>query len=580
MTSTAVATGPRDYAAIALQYAHDVVNGVIAACKWTILACKRQLRDLERQETPEFPFRYEPHRGARLCLFTELMTHIKGKWAGKPLRLEAWQVFIYMTVFSWVWATAAHADADIREKNGLRRFRSSYKEVPRKNAKSTSTSPVALYMTALDREGGAECYSAATTKEQAKIVWVDARMMALRGKEFCRRAGVEVGAHAITVPETASKFVPLAAEDNSLDGLNIHFVAIDEFHAHKTRGLYDVLETATGARTQSLIWMITTAGTNRAGICYEIRTYLTKVLEGVVVDETLFGIIYTIDDNDDWTDPKAWAKANPNYGVSVFPDDIARLCRKAMETPSAVANFLTKRLNVWVNADNPWMDMRAWDKCKDAPPIEELAGEPCIAAVDLATREDIAASARLFRLEKDGVQHYFGYVLNYLPEDTVEESDNSQYDGWARSGHVIATSGNVIDFDKIQADLRTDRERFGLREIAYDPFQATQFSTQLVGEGYPMVEVGATVQNFSDPMKELRALVTSGRFHHTGCPALAWMISNVVCHVDAKENVFPRKQTSKNKIDAAITLIMALNRWMVAAAPTESVYESRGVRSF
>jgi phage terminase large subunit-like protein len=581
VTSTAVATARRDYGAIALGYANDVVNGVISACKWTILACRRQLEDLERQETPDFPYRYEARRGSRVCRFIELLVHIKGKWAGKPIRLEAWQIFIVMTVFSWVWATAAHADASLHEKEGLRRFRTAYTEVPRKNAKSTLTSGIGLYMLALDGEGGAECYSAATTREQAKIVWSDARQMALRSREFCRRAGVEVGAHAITVPETASKFIPLAAEDNSLDGLNIHLAAIDEFHAHKTRGLYDVLETATGARTQSLLWNITTAGTNRAGICYEIRTYGTKLLERTAFDETAFVIIYSIDDGDDWTDPKVWAKANPNYGVSVFPDDIARLCRKAMETPSAQPNFLTKRLDVWVNADNPWMDMRAWDRCADPSlNVEQFKGEAYVGAVDLATKKDIAAYGKLFRREIGGVIHYYAFVRNYLPEDTVDESDNSQYDGWVRSGHLITTPGNGTDFDVIQDDIRADREGYSLRELAFDPYQATQFSMQLVGEGFPMVEVGQTVKNFSEPMKELEILVITGRFHHDGCPALTWMISNVVCHVDAKDNVFPRKQTSKNKIDGPVTLIMALNRWMTTPEPKDSVYESRGVRSF
>jgi phage terminase large subunit-like protein len=387
----------RDYAAIAEQYARDVVAGTVLACKWTIAACQRQLLDLARAESPDFPYRYEPARGARVCRFIELLKHIKGKWARTPIRLEAWQVFILMTVFSWVWATKAHADPEIAARDGTRRFRTVYVEVPRKNAKSTLTSGVGLYMLGLDGEGGAECYSAATTRDQAKIVWNDARTMALRCEEYRDRFGVEVGAHAITVPESSSKFVPLAADEDSLDGLNVHFAAIDELHAHKTRGLVDVLETATGSRTQSLLWEITTAGSNRAGICYEQRTYLTKLLQHVAADESFFGIIYTIDDEDDWTDPAVWAKANPNYGVSVFPDDLARLCRKAQEMPSAQGNFLTKRLNVWVNADTTWMDMRAWDKCADPNlSIEDFVGERSICALDIASKVDLAAKVHVF----------------------------------------------------------------------------------------------------------------------------------------------------------------------------------------
>jgi phage terminase large subunit-like protein len=570
----------RDYAAIAEQYAREVVAGTILACRWTIDACRRQLADLERAETPAFPYRYEPARGARVCFFIELLKHIKGKWARQPIRLEAWQIFVVMTVFSWVWATDAHADPEIAARDGFRRFRTSYLEVPRKNAKSTLTSGIGLYMLALDGEGGAECYSAATTRDQAKIVWSDARTMALRSPEFCNRFGVEVLAHAITIDETSSKFIPLAAEDGSLDGLNVHFACNDELHAHKTRGLYDVLETATGSRTQSLIWNITTAGSNRAGICYEQRTYLTKILQGVAQDESFFGIIYTIDDEDDWTDPTVWAKANPNYGVSVFPDDIARLCRKAQEMPSAQGNFLTKRLDVWVNADTTWMDMRAWDRCADKDlAIEQFEGERCIDGLDLASKVDIAAKVRVFSRLVDGNRHFYAFGRYYLPESAAEESGNSQYPGWIETERILTTPGNVIDFDTIEQELREDAARFELAEVAYDPFQATQLSTRLTAEGFTMVEMRPIVLNFSEPMKELEALVLSGRFHHDGDPVLAWMVSNVVCHRDQKDNIYPRKERVENKIDGVIALIMALGRWITQPEAGDSVYETRGVRT-
>jgi phage terminase large subunit-like protein len=580
----------RDYAAIALQYAMEVVSGARAACRLAIAACQRQLTDLERQATPGFPFRYEPARGARVCRMLELLPHIKGRWSSKTIRLEPWQVFILMVVFSWVWATAAAAEPALREKDGLRRFRTVYIEVPRKNAKSTITAGVALYMLGPDGEEGAECYSAATTKDQAKIVFDVARAMARKTPEFCDRYGVEVNTHALVVADTESVLKALSSEDNSLDGLNPHFAGIDELHAHKTRGVYDVLETATGSRAQPLLWAITTAGSNRAGICYEVRTYVTKLLDGSaqgIEHETTFGIIYSIDKDDDWTDPRVWAKANPNYGVSVFPDDIARLCRKAQEMPSAQPNFLTKRLNVWVNADSPWMDMRRWEACADPKlSMEDFAGEECFAAVDLASNVDIAAKVYLFRRlieepnkagELEPHIHYYAFGRFYLPEDVVEEADNSQYKGWALSGRLILTDGNIIDQNAIQDDLRQVKEDYLIREVAYDPFQATKFATELLEEGIPMVEMGATVKNFSAPMKEVEALVRAGRFHHNGDPVLTWMISNVVAHVDKKDNVFPNKQTVKNKIDGAVALIMAMGRAMHAPAPEVSVYESRGV---
>ena len=569
----------RDYAAIALGYANDVVAGTIAACKWTIAACQRQLDDLAKQRTPGFPFAYEPARGARVCRMLELLPHIKGRWKSPTIRLEAWQIFLLMTVFSWVYATAAAADPELREKDGLRRFRTAYTEVPRKNAKSTISAGVALYMLALDHEQGAECYSAATTKDQARIVFDVARAMARKTPAYCDRFGVDVSAHALIVPDSESTFKALSSEDNSLDGLNPHLAVIDELHAHKTRGVYDVLETATGARSQALLWSITTAGSNRGGICYEVRTYLTKILGGAATDDSFFGIIYSIDDDDDWADPRVWAKANPNYGVSVFPDDIARLCRKAQELPSAQPNFLTKRLNVWVNADSPWMDMRKWDACADPTlTLDQFEGEDCVAAFDLASRIDIAARLYLFQRavpekNKDGEDeprtHYYAFGRFYLPEDVIEESDNSQYAGWARAGRLIATDGDTTDQNLIQDDLRLDSHRINFREVAYDPYQAQKFAAELMEEGFPMVELGATVKNFSAPMKEVEALVRARRLHHDGDPVLTWMVSNVVCHVDKKDNVFPNKQTAKNKIDGAVALIMAMGRAMHAPEPLD-----------
>lgn len=594
----------RDYASIAFGYATDIVAGAIAACAWTIKACQRQLDDLGRQQTPGFPFRYEPARGARVCRMMELLPHIKGRWRSPLIKLEPWQIFIVMTVFSWVFATAAAAEPEVREKDGLRRFHTVYIEVPRKNAKSTLTAGVGLYMLAPDGEQGAECYSAATTKDQARIVFDVARAMARKTPAFCTRFGVEIGTHALTAPDTESLFKALSAEDNSLDGLNPHFAGIDELHAHKTRGVYDVLETATGARTQALLWTITTAGTNRAGICYEVRTYLTKLLDRSAVDETFFGVIYSIDDGDDWTDPSVWKKANPNYGVSVFPDDIARLCRKAQELPSAQPNFLTKRLNVWVNADSPWLDMRKWDRCADTKlSIDTFAGQECFVGIVMATPADVAGVVYVFPkseveaakastppvdpIADDGADaepakpvsrtHYYLFAKFYVPEDTIEESSNSQYAGWARSGKIIGTDGNTTDQNLIQDDLRVDKSIYEFREVAYDPFQANKFAAELLEEGFPMVELGSTVKNFSAPMKELEAAILSGRLHHTGDPVMTWMMSNVVSHVDKKENVFPTRQTSLSKIDGPVAAIRAFARAMHAPPPETSIYEQGGI---
>lgn len=550
------------------KYARDVISCKTDACKWVKLACERHMSDLEKAKLASWPYEFDKAKAERVCKFVERLRHIKGKWAGTRIILQPWQKFIICSVFGWV-----------SKADGLRRFRTVYAEIPRKNSKSTTTSGLALYMLTADGEGGAEVYSTATKKDQARIVFFDAQAMARKSPEFLAKFGVDVSAHNMCVLETASKFEALSADSSTLDGLNVHFGAIDELHAHKTRAVYDVIETATGSRSQPILWCITTAGSNRAGICYEVRTYLTKILERVAVDETFFGLIYTIDDGDNWTEEATWKKANPNYGVSVYPDDIARKCTKAMQMPSAVNNFLTKHLNVWVNADESWMDMRAWEKCGDKNlSVDDFEGEPCIIALDLASKVDIAAKVVLFQRDIDTEsgkkeRHYYAFARYYLPEDAAEDGRNSQYSGWARDGRLVLTPGQVIDFEYIKDDLQLDASRFSIDELPYDPFQATQLSTELMAEGFPMVEMRPTVLNFSEPMKELERLVLQGRFHHDGDPVLAWMISNVVCHMDAKDNIYPRKERQENKIDGAVALIMALGRALVGTKKEESFWE-------
>lgn len=535
------------------RYVDDVLAGNIVACKWVKLACERQRRDMARAASgdPTFPYRYDAEAGERICRFIELLPHTKGRWARKreSIRLEAWQAFILTTVFGW-----------LHVETGLRRFRRAYEEVARKNAKSTKSSGIALYLFGADGEPGAEVYSAATTRDQAKIVFDDARQMALREPEMCAELGIDVLQHQLVIVDDASKFLPLSAEGSTLDGLNVHGGIIDELHAHKTRAVFDVIDSATGARDQSLLWMITTAGTDRTGICYEQRTHVTKILDRVVEDETFFGIIFTLDDGDDWSDPAVWIKANPNLGVSVFVDDMEMACRKAMSMPSAVANFLTKRLNVWVNADSAWMDMRAWDRCANPELREEdFRGEECFIGLDLASKVDIAAKVLLF--PPSSVRKKWAlFGRYYLPERAVENSTNSQYDGWRRRGLLTVTDGEVTDYDEIEDDIRADCALYAVREVAYDPFQATQLSGHLLAEGVPMTEMRPTVLNFSEPMKQLEALVLQGLLEHSGDPVMTWMISNVVAHLDKKDNIYPNKERPENKIDGPVAAIMALGR--------------------
>ncbi len=548
----------RNYAAIARRYAEAVVGGDVAACQWVRLACQRQLDDLARFKGRGSPYRFNPRLidkqgrsfqpADNLCAFVERLPHVKGPLAGQPIHLEPWQVFVLTTVFGWV------------KPDGKRRFRRAYIEVPRGSGKSALSSAVALYMLAADGEGGAEVYSLATTRDQARIVFGDAQAMARQSAGFRSRFGVGVGAHNIHVLASGSKFEALSAEGSTLDGLNIHFGCIDELHAHKTRTVYDVVETGTGKRDNSLLWVITTAGSNRSGICYEVRTFVTRLLDRVFDDDSQFGVVYGLDDGDDWALEESLIKANPNWGISVRPEVLLPLQAKAMQMPSAVNNFKTKHLNEWVNADTAWMDMRAWDRCADSGlDLDAYAGQPCWIGLDLASKTDIAALLLIFsHQEIDGAFAVFGRY--YLPEETVHATGNSQYPGWMASGRLTVTPGNVIDFSWIEADLSDFASRFAVQAVAFDPFQATQLSTRMLAEGLPMIEVRPTVLNFSEPMKTLEALVLQEKLIHDGDPVLGWMASNVVAHLDAKDNIYPRKERPENKIDGIVALIMGLSR--------------------
>lgn len=538
-----------DYIALANQYIEDVLAGVIPAGHWVKRACQRQKDDLAR----DWEYEFDPDKAEHICAFIELLPHIKGKWARERRRitLEPWQAFILTTVFGWV-----------NRETGLRRFTEVYQEVARKNAKSTISAGVALYMFAADGEQGAEVYTAATTRDQAKIVFGDARLMAEREAEMRSALGIDVQAHRCVVLDSASKLEPLSAEGSTLDGLNVHCAIIDELHAHKRRDVYDVIDTARGSREQSLLFCITTAGTDRSGICYERRNHACQVLDGSVKDERLFGIIYTIDEGDNPLDPSVWIKANPNFGVSVLPDDMESAARKAEAVPSAMSNFLTKRLNVWVNADSPWMDMQAWDRCADPElTLEKVKHLPCWIGLDLASKVDVAAVVRLFRDEAADL--YYLIPEFYLPERALEVSANSQYDGWRRSGWLTVTDGEVTDYDAIEAQIEDDMAALQVREVPYDPWQATQLASHLIGKGAPMVEFRQSTGNFSEGMKTLEALVLTGKIRHNGNAMMTWMVSNTVYRPDEYENVRPRKERPENKIDGTVAAIMALSRAIV-----------------
>lgn len=561
------------YVNAALAYARAVVAGDLLACKWVKLACQRQLDDLEREPSDDWPWVFDATRAERPCAFIELLPHIKGKWAreGRLITLEPWQCFILTTVFGWV-----------HHETGLRRFLEFYEEVPRKNGKSAIGSGLFLYMLTADGEHGAECYTAATTRDQARIVFDDAKAMAERSPGLRTHLGLAIMQHSLTVAHTAGKGAPLAAEGSTLDGLNVHFALLDELHAHKTRAVYDVIDTARDAREQSLLGTITTAGTDRSGICYERRTHLTKILERVIVDERVFGIIFTIDEEDDPFDPKVWAKANPNFGVSVLADNMAAAARKAEAMPSALNNFLTKRLNVWVSGESPWMDMRAWDRCA-APALRDLSeyhGAKAWIGLDLAQKKDFAALSIVFQhnfleLGADGVyapvEKWCLSTRLYLNELAIQESGNAHLSGWARQGYVQVTDGDLTDFDVVADDLRALCRQFDVQEIAFDPALSMYFAGKLIEEGLPLVEITQRAIFFTPALIQVENLVLEGKLCHDGNPVMAWMVSNLVVKVSKfNELMSPTKERPENKIDGPISALMALGR-ALANEPSNTI---------
>lgn len=538
-----------DYVAIAKEYMSGVLDGSVPACSFVKQAVQRQLNDLRRWGPEGGDYYFDEKEASRPCWFIENLTHTKGELAGRAIHLEPWQCFLLTTLFGW------------KSKAGNRRFRSAYVEVGRGNGKSTLLSGIGLFCLCADHEPGAEVYSFATTREQAKIVFGDAQTMARGNRALQEAYGLEVTAHALYVPATNSTFQAKSAEGSTLDGLNTHLAIIDELHAHKKRDVFDVVETSLGKRRNSLMVSITTAGVDRTGICYEQRTLVTKILSGSLQDESYFGIIYTLDPDDDWKSDEALAKANPNWGVSVRPEVIRALQAKAIATPSAENNFKTKHLDVWCNADVGWMDMKAWDACADESLDEsDFDGEPCWLGLDLASTSDMTAKVKIFQRKIDGSSHYYLFGDYWLPRTAIERGVNSQYQGWEYLGYLHVCEGPVTDFAEIRDSILEDCGRYSVQSVAYDPFQAVQLSKELSDDGVPMVLCKQTVANLSDPMKQFQALVLDHRLHFNGDPVLTWMVSNVVCHVDVKENIYPRKDAPENKIDGVVAGIMALSR--------------------
>lgn len=536
------------------QYARDVVDGKITACRLVRLACERYFFDFEHGH--ERGLYFDVATAERVLHFIGLLRHSKGKWGrggGEKIILEGWQQFIVWNVFGWK-----------RASDGMRRFQTLYQEVARKNGKSTIGATLGLYLAFADGEPGAEVYSASTKRDQSRIVHKEAIRMVRKNAGL--RRFIKIYKDNLNLEQTASKYEPLGGDSDSTDGLNVHGVIADELHAWKTREMWDVLETATGSREQPLLIAITTAGIDRQSLCYEKHEYTRKVLEGwkdgSFEDDSWFGIIYTLDDGDDWQDESVWVKSNPNLGVSKSLDDMRMKAKRAKEMHAALNNFLRRELNIWVHGDVKWMNMDAWRACGGKKTAFEIAervqGKTCFAGLDLSSSSDITTFVMVFP-DKDG---YYDIVARFwLPEDAIipRTQEGTHYDEWVRDGYIEKTDGNVIDYDFLFEQVEQDADKYHIERVAFDRWGAARVVQVLEKQGMKMVQFGQGYASMSGPMKELERLVLAGKIRHGNNPVLTWMADNLVAHMDAAGNIKPDKEKSREKIDGLVALIMALD---------------------
>lgn len=544
----------RNYPEIARSYCEDVVTGQIPACRLVKLACERHLSDLKRVAHSKFPYRFDDAAADRACTFVEEMPHVKGRWASRRenLIMQPWQIFATACVFGWV-----------RKSNGLRRFRTAYIEVPRKNGKSSWSAGVGLFMLLADNEFGAEVYSGATSLHQAHEVFSPAWNMVNSSPDLMDYFGVDLGGTKknpgpIYCLKTNSKFEAIIGKPG--DGASPSCAIVDEYHEHSSDRMFDTMQTGMGAREQPIMWTITTAGDNISGPCYALHHDVVQVLEGTIENEQLFGIIYGIDEGDDWTSEEAIRKANPNLGISIDPIWLQEKRMEARNSSRKQGVFKTKHCNVWVTARSGWMNMEFWNAAGDPKlSLEQFRGEPCWAGLDLSSKIDISSRVLLFSREVGGETHFYMFGRHYLPETRVEDPDRRHYQAWVTDGHLSATDGDIIDHGQIERDLLTDAEKYRIVTLGYDPYGATQLAVRLNGAGLNTLEIPQTVKFLSDPMKWVEALVLAGRLHHDANPAMDWMMSNVTARVDANDNVFPRKERDENKIDGPVAAIIAMS---------------------
>jgi len=508
-------------------------------------------------------FYYDEEAAERAVeFFPRFLKHVKGEHAGQPFHLLPWQAdAVIRPLFGW------------KREDGSRKYRRVYVEVPRKNGKSQLAAGVGLYLTYSDDEPGAEVYSAASDRDQAAIVFEAASSMVEESPDLLRRG--RVYRRSIVIEKTRSSYKVLSSDVGTKHGLNAHGIIFDELHTQPNRALWDVLTTSVGARRQPVTFAITTAGFDRNSICYEQHDYAVKVLEGVIDDPEFLPVIFSAPDNADWSDESVWAAANPSLDQTVKRDYIRAECKRAQETPGYVNTFRRLQLNQWTESFSRWLNVEAWDESGEDIDPADLEGQPCWGGLDLSTTTDISSFVLVFPRPAG----FACLAWFWVPEESIDQRskrDRVPYEVWERQGWIEATEGNVIDYDFIEAKIKDLAERFAIKEIGYDPYNAQGLVNHLADEGLPMVVVRQGYLTLTSPAKELERLTVSKEITHFGNPVLRWCAANVVVEQDAAGNIKPSKAKSTERIDGIAALVTGLSR-AVVEENGDSVYEERGL---
>ena len=547
-------------------YINDVLSGKRVAGKMEILAIKRHIKDLEKAKKSSYPFKFDKEKATLGCSFFSLLEHFKGEWAGKPFELEGWQAFIVWSIFGWV-----------KKIEETRRFIYADIEVARKNGKTTLAAGVALNMMLMDGESGAEIYSAAVDREQAKICFEAAWHIAQKSKSLSQY--LHFYKHSIVMESTASSFKTLSRDSGNKDGLNPHCTICDERHAWKTNEMFDVIKSGLGARKQPLVLSITTAGFDMNAPYFKDLRVMRDILRGVKEQDNWFIMIFEPDKGDDWKDEKTWIKANPNYGVSVsksyFADELQDAINKGGTTE---VNFKTKNLNMWVDAPDVWIPDEIVSKNNFDFNLEELDGQECYAGLDLASHKDINALALYFpNVLTQPVRFLF-----FVPEvKIIENEDKADYRLWREQGWLIATPGDVIDMEIMSDIILKELKKYNIKNLSFDPYKAYHGLIQALENG-GLSEVldhyTQSIANMSEPSKEIDRMLRKHEFNFLDNPVIRWMFRNVTMYQDANENIRPDKRRSSGKIDGVVSLINAVGGYISLNANKKEIYKEHTLR--